>query len=95
MSIIHEVKTIEPFFSDVCCGEKLFELRKNDRDYKVGDFLHHNQFVNGELTGLECYTEITYFLQGFAGLQEGYCILGIKLCAKEQIQHNAIKSEAE
>lgn len=33
------LKTIQPFFNDVAFGSKRFEVRKNDRDFKVGDFL--------------------------------------------------------
>lgn len=36
---IHELKITEPYFSDVAFGSKNFEIRKNDRDFKVGDIL--------------------------------------------------------
>ena len=62
-------------------GDKTVELRKNDRDYEVGDVIH---FVDTD--GNEIYWnpnnifQITYVLEGVPeyGLKEGYCILGIK-----------------
>ena len=35
----HELKTIQPYFELVQLGIKAFEIRKNDRDYKVDDYL--------------------------------------------------------
>jgi hypothetical protein len=33
----HKLKTWPPFFKDVLLRKKRFELRKNDRDFRVGD----------------------------------------------------------
>ncbi len=33
----HHLKTVNPFFEEVWNGNKTFELRKNDRDFRVGD----------------------------------------------------------
>ncbi|HGL4547152.1 TPA: DUF3850 domain-containing protein [Klebsiella aerogenes] len=38
--ITHYLKIYPEFFSAVCTGVKRAELRKNDRDYRVGDTLH-------------------------------------------------------
>lgn len=35
--ITHDLKIYPEFFSAVCTGVKRAELRKNDRDYRVGD----------------------------------------------------------
>lgn len=35
----HELKLVQPFFNDVFTGKKKFEIRKNDRDFKIGDEL--------------------------------------------------------
>lgn len=34
----HELKTVQPYFEKVWFNEKIFEIRKNDRDFQVGDF---------------------------------------------------------
>lgn len=36
---IHELKILPEYFDAVISGRKRFEIRKNDRDYKVGDQL--------------------------------------------------------
>ena len=36
---LHELKTVQPYFDMVWDGEKPYEIRKNDRDYEVGDLL--------------------------------------------------------
>jgi hypothetical protein len=39
MAKLHELKCEEPYFTDVHEERKLFELRRNDRDFEVGDIL--------------------------------------------------------
>lgn len=81
----HRVKTWPPFFKDALLGKKPFELRINDRDYKVGDILVQEEF-DPELkdyTGMKHRQEIIYVMKaedlpGQWGLKEGWCILGLK-----------------
>lgn len=37
--VIHALKLVQPYFNDVKNGIKTFEIRRNDRNYKVGDIL--------------------------------------------------------
>lgn len=37
--MIHQLKTLPPYFNAVLNCKKTFELRKNDRDFKIGDTL--------------------------------------------------------
>ncbi len=74
----HEVKTAPSFFEAAMAGKKLFELRKNDRDYRVGDTLHQKEFKENAYTGRELIQEIAYILEDYTGLEEGYCILGVE-----------------
>lgn len=76
---VHEVKLSSQFFDDVVSGKKRFELRKNDRDYHKGDYLVLNEMKNGLLTGRNVKVLVTYFLDGYDGLLDDYCILGISL----------------
>jgi hypothetical protein len=79
----HELKTIEPYFLQLHLGVKDFELRKFDRDYKVGDTLILKQYnaVKRTFTGQSVIREIKYILTDATqfGLMDGYCILGLKL----------------
>lgn len=79
---IHNVKCDEPYFSSVLAGKKSFELRKDDRNYQVGDYFCLQRTESGKITDAaeNIMAEIVYKLSGFDGLSEGYCILGIRVC---------------
>ena len=74
---VHNVKLGATFFEDVKSGRKSFELRKNDRGYKVGDMIMLHEYKDGSETGRCITKKIVYILEGFTGLEEGYCILGL------------------
>ncbi len=80
---IHQIKLGVEFFKDVCSGAKPFEIRKNDRDYKTGDILEMLEFENGMKTGRSVKVIVTYILDVYTGLKEGYCIMGISLVNKD------------
>lgn len=73
---VHDIRLGAPFFDDVLECRKNFELRKNDRDYKVGDILYMMEFKDGRNTGRAVKRKIIYMLEDFTGLEDGYCILG-------------------
>ena len=79
----HSIKIEQAYLRHILEGKKTFEVRKNDRDYQVGDTIyfmplkdenHYDVYANGYKEQL---FEITYVHQGL-GLQEGYCVLGIR-----------------
>lgn len=76
---VHEIKIAPRFFADAAAGLKGFELRKNDRDYHVGDFLKMMEYERGKYTGRFVVVEVTYMLEGYAGLVEGFCIMQTKV----------------
>lgn len=75
--MIHYLKTEQDYFKSIQDGRKKFELRKNDRDFKVFDSIVLNEVVNGIETGLVSdKMQIKYILHGgIDGLEIGYCIL--------------------
>lgn len=75
--VVHELKTASMFYLDVANKFKRFELRKNDRNYKVGDILKLMEYKDGEYTGRELITEVIYILDDYTGIVEGFCILGL------------------
>lgn len=77
---VHTVKIAKMYYEDVKSGKKSFELRKNDRGYKQGDILRMLEYAEGEWTGREMAVEVTYLLEDYAGLEEGYCIMALKVC---------------
>lgn len=76
---VHQIKLGASFFGEVERGEKTFELRKNDRGYKKGDILEMMEYKDGKNTGRTVRVIVTYMLEDFAGLEEGYCIMATKL----------------
>lgn len=76
---IHELKLAQMYYSDVASGKKRFELRKNDRGFKVGDGLRLKEYAAGSETGKYIDADIVYMLEDYTGLAEGYCILGIEV----------------
>lgn len=76
--MVHNLKIAPSYFEAVMSDKKTFELRKNDRDYKIGDELVLNEF-QGTYTGRTINVKITYILEGgIYGLDKDYVILSIK-----------------
>lgn len=75
----HAIKISATFFRDAASGRKNFELRKNDRGYKVGDIIRLEEYYLGVYTGRFCRKVITYMLEDYTGLEDGYCVLGCEL----------------
>ena len=81
----HELKSWPEYFTMVMSDLKLFELRKNDRDFRVGDLVVLEEFRPGvgTYTGRQQEIEITYIIRdddmvAVDGLTSGYCIFGFK-----------------
>lgn len=76
---IHTLKILPEYYKAVLFGDKTFEIRKNDRDYKVGDRLYLREFNGKDYTGNVVNKTITYILAGGNyGLEKDYVILAIK-----------------
>lgn len=71
------LKTQIEFFEAVEKGVKTFELRKNDRDFKVNDICILEKYDGDECLDEQIAIEISYiFCDGKYGLDKEYCILG-------------------
>ena len=78
VEVVHHLKIRSTFFYAVKEGKKTFEIRKNDRDYKVGDFLELNEYICGTFTGESVKAQVTYITD--YAQKDDYVVLGIKLC---------------
>lgn len=79
----HKLKTWPEPFIAVEAGRKTCELRKADRDYKVGDFLMLVEFdpQRDRTTGRYVCRKITHILTGDVvprGLIDGFVVLSIE-----------------
>lgn len=72
----HKLKILPEYFNPVVAGEKTFEIRRNDRHFKVGDKVQLCEYENGEYTGREVVKEITY-ITGYAQ-REDFVVFSIK-----------------
>lgn len=78
--IEHDLKCQPPFFEAVRCGDKPFEVRKDDRDYRVGDTLILREWRLDwkDYTGRMVRKRVTYKLAGGAfGVEAGTVVLGL------------------
>lgn len=81
--INHVLKIQSKYFYSILTGDKTFEVRKLDRDYKIGDVIQFNVIQQDGTTETPPYLyRIRYILthDDFPdGIKEGYGILGIDL----------------
>ena len=89
----HELKTWPDYFEAVLSGAKAFEVRKDDRNFQVGDNVALWEYwpVNIDpfaedttpdpgFTGRWIHAVITYKLGGGSfGIEYGYCVLGLRV----------------
>lgn len=81
--MLHELKIKQCFLIHILEGRKNFEVRFNDRDYQVGDFI---RFLPLEDKIYDVYAvskpildyEITY-VHHILGMEQGYVVLGLKV----------------
>lgn len=59
VSKVHELKIRPEYFEAVFMGTKTFEIRKNDRGFKVGDMLILKEW-SGSYTGKKLARKVTY-----------------------------------
>lgn len=86
----HVLKIWPEYYDAVANGIKTFEIRKNDRDFKIGDTIRlreYNSAMETEIdaeryTGRDIKVCVVYMLTSMdypSGIPEGYCILGIRV----------------
>jgi hypothetical protein len=100
----HVLKTDSDVFKESWQDNKLYELRFDDREYKVGDEL---VLVETRYTGLEMkegkpleYTgfylvfTVTYKIKNKYGLNDGWCLLStfLEYCGEESPEGGYFKS---
>lgn len=78
---IHPLKTWPRYFTDIITGRKTFEVRKDDRDFAVGDVLELLEWDPGtkQYTGRRAFHRVTYILPGDSGfLPDGTVVMSIQ-----------------
>lgn len=74
---MHSLKIEIEYFDQILNGNKMFEIRLNDRDFKVGDYVYLTEIdVLGEYTPRAGEFQITYVTD--FEQKEGYVVFGIR-----------------
>lgn len=92
---IHELKTDDITFQAAWRGDKAYEIRINDRDYKISDQLILKETVypgeamkkNAPLlfSGRQIIAIVTHILYGpILGLAQDWCIMSIRVIWKRE-----------
>lgn len=88
--MIHSVKCLDKHFTAVISGDKKFEVRWNDRDYRVGDFIALNEVVEEEIcddsvdyvaTGRSALFYISYILEDKEYCKPGFVVMSLIPCS--------------
>jgi len=88
-----ELKILNKYFDDILYNNKRFELRKDDKNYKVNDVITLREY-DIEKNQYTCYSVnkitimITYILRNVEqfGLNKDYCIFGFEILFKQEFE---------
>lgn len=80
--MIHALKIFPEYFEEVRNGRKKFELRYNDRDFRVGDYLALNEWENDKYSGRSELVKVTYVLDpnDIMTRQGNFVVMSIEIC---------------
>lgn len=79
--MVHELKCWPNVYKDYTDGVKPWAIRRDDRNYAVGDILHLNEWrpEDEQYTGNSAYARVMYILRGEQaetfGCKPGYCVM--------------------
>lgn len=75
---VHKLKILPEYYNAQIEGKKNFEIRKNDRNYQVGDWLELKEYDPKikRFTERKVMVEITYITN--YQQKDGYVVLGTK-----------------
>ena len=91
---VHKLKTWPEFYEPILQGEKKFEIRLDDRGFRVGDHLQLWEWLptSQSYTGRVLLVKVDYIVQGFVGLTDGWVAMSISIlgAAEQQRQADAL-----
>lgn len=74
--MIHELKIESKYFNDILKGIKKFEIRKNDRNYQVGDYLILKEWNGSNYTKTSIRVVVIYITDYMQ--KPDYVVLGFE-----------------
>lgn len=83
----HDLKIWPEYFGPVWTEDKKFEIRKNDRDFRVGDNLLLREYKpDSGFTGRFLYVEVLFILHGGFGLRKGFVCMSIEHAHPNEVE---------
>jgi len=85
---VHHLKTLSEYFQAVVDDRKFFEIRKNDRDFRVGEFLCLWEFDGSKYSDRAVLVSVPYILRPCPvyGLVDNHCIMSIKIITERLLE---------
>lgn len=82
----HELKTWPEYFAKIADGSKTFEIRLNDRDFRVDDFLLLREWEPHQkaYTGRTLRAKVTYLTTWQQ--KPGYVVMAFRKVAEDKVQ---------
>ena len=78
--MIHDLKVWPEYFVDIVSGLKMFEIRRNDRGFKVHDVLRFREWdPTTKSYSMRAVDRVVIYIfeGGTFGVEHGYCVMGI------------------
>lgn len=75
---VHCVKILPENFDNVLSKKMSFQIRKDDREYRLGDCMYLQEFTD-DYTGRSLPVKINHILKESEGLRDGYVLLNIEV----------------
>ena len=79
--MLHKLKIKEDYANSICCEDKTFEVRYNDRNYQKGDFIQFSCISRDGIPMPHDITKLTFAITNVhsgLGMSDGYVVLAIK-----------------
>ena len=96
---VHKLKTVNPYFKKVWNRKKLFELRKNDRNFKVNDKLILQEYDSKTevYSGREIHCKISYIVKDCPdyGVLNGFAVLSLSSIKNIELNQELKKTSEE
>jgi len=75
----HHLKTLPEYYEKIVSGDKKFEIRENDRGFRVGDTLCLEEYSPEKgFSGFSMQFKVSYILYGGNfGIEKGYCAMSL------------------
>jgi len=90
--MIHNLKILPEYFEEVCRGQKTFEIRKNDRNFKVDDLINLREWRPQGYTGQEKLVRVTCITD--FEQNPGFVVMAIVQCYAVEIEMLQVKKDA-